>query len=298
MQAIQMALDAVAGHGDEVIHLSPAWPNFPAAVGIAGAVNVAVPLERTTQGGWWCDPAAIEACGDAAHARAVHQHAGQSDRLDRRSRDAAAILDIAGRHGLWIIADEIYALFHYGEGRALLPRRRRARRPDHLRQHLLQELGDDRLAHGLAEDPPVAAAGLREPGAVFHLRRAAVPAARRVAALEEGDAFLAGQVEQAGKCRDMLIERLRATGRVKAAPPQGAFYLFFEIDGVSDTAAAALGSSTRPMSAWRRAPPSVRRARASSAPASIAHRPDRGSGRPAGALDRCPMSPACADRSI
>src|SRR5690554_2398149 len=28
MHAIQLALDAVAGHGDEVVYLSPAWPNF------------------------------------------------------------------------------------------------------------------------------------------------------------------------------------------------------------------------------------------------------------------------------
>ena len=61
-----------------------------------------------------------------------------------------------------------------------------------------------------------------------------------VAALNEGDAFLAGQAEQAGRCRDALVDRLIATGRVKAAPPQGAFYLFFEIDGVTDTKSAAL----------------------------------------------------------
>src|SRR5690606_8881801 len=35
MQAIQLALSAVAGHGDEVIHLAPAWPNMPAAAGVA-----------------------------------------------------------------------------------------------------------------------------------------------------------------------------------------------------------------------------------------------------------------------
>jgi aspartate/methionine/tyrosine aminotransferase len=30
----------------------------------------------------------------------------------------AAIVDLARRHGLWIIADEIYSLFHYDGGRA------------------------------------------------------------------------------------------------------------------------------------------------------------------------------------
>ncbi|RWE87377.1 aminotransferase class I/II-fold pyridoxal phosphate-dependent enzyme, partial [Mesorhizobium sp.] len=35
MHAIQLAIDAVAGKGDEVVYLSPAWPNFAAAAGVA-----------------------------------------------------------------------------------------------------------------------------------------------------------------------------------------------------------------------------------------------------------------------
>ncbi|MFC6490596.1 aminotransferase class I/II-fold pyridoxal phosphate-dependent enzyme, partial [Nitratireductor sp. GCM10026969] len=34
MQAIQLALQAVAGAGDEVVYASPAWPNLSAALGI------------------------------------------------------------------------------------------------------------------------------------------------------------------------------------------------------------------------------------------------------------------------
>jgi aspartate/methionine/tyrosine aminotransferase len=39
MQSIQLALDAVAGAGDEVVYLSPAWPNFAAAAGVSGATS-------------------------------------------------------------------------------------------------------------------------------------------------------------------------------------------------------------------------------------------------------------------
>jgi aspartate/methionine/tyrosine aminotransferase len=60
-----------------------------------------------------------------------------------------------------------------------------------------------------------------------------------VAALDDGDDFIAAQVERAQKARDIFCDRLLATGRVDLSPPQGAFYLFFRIDGVADTRKAA-----------------------------------------------------------
>ena len=65
--------------------------------------------------------------------------------------DLAALLALARRHGLWIVADETYARFWYGEG----PRApsffdvMEAGGPHPVRQHVLEELGDDRLAHRL-----------------------------------------------------------------------------------------------------------------------------------------------------
>src|SRR5690606_11647742 len=51
MQAIQLALQAVAGPGDEVVVPTPAWPNFAGAIGIQGARVVPVPMSLMP-GGW------------------------------------------------------------------------------------------------------------------------------------------------------------------------------------------------------------------------------------------------------
>ena len=59
------------------------------------------------------------------------------------------------------------------------------------------------------------------------------------AALEAGDAFIAEQVARARSARDLVCGILGETGRVEVAAPQGAFYLFFRIDGVRDSRAAA-----------------------------------------------------------
>jgi aspartate/methionine/tyrosine aminotransferase len=60
-----------------------------------------------------------------------------------------------------------------------------------------------------------------------------------VAALDQGDAFIAEQVARARRARDLACNILAQTGRARFSVPQGAFYLFFQIDGVPDSRAAA-----------------------------------------------------------
>ena len=61
-----------------------------------------------------------------------------------------------------------------------------------------------------------------------------------VAALDRGEGFLAHQIARARMGRDILSRALAATGRCRFALPQGAFYLFFRVDGETDTRKLAL----------------------------------------------------------
>lgn len=60
MQAIKIAIEAVVDPGDEVIQLTPAWPNFAAALGMSGGVSVAAPLDYA-DGRWSLDPERLAA---------------------------------------------------------------------------------------------------------------------------------------------------------------------------------------------------------------------------------------------
>ncbi len=60
-----------------------------------------------------------------------------------------------------------------------------------------------------------------------------------IAAIEQGDAFIAEQVAQARANRDQLIATLSAVPGFRLAPPPGAFYLFFGVEGATDTRALA-----------------------------------------------------------
>jgi len=239
MHAIQLAIDAVAGAGDEVVYLSPAWPNFAAAAGVAGAVPVPVTLDHSSNG-WTCD---VDRIAAAVTPRTRALFVNSPSNPTGWTADHAtlrAILDLARRHDLWIVADEIYALFHYDGGRA----------PSFL------DVADagDRILFVNSFSKNWAMTGWRigwirthpalqqmfenliqysNSGVAQFLQRGAV------AALNEGDAFIAGQVERARQARDMVCAALRRTGRARFSVPQGAFYLFFSVDGLADSRQAA-----------------------------------------------------------
>jgi aspartate/methionine/tyrosine aminotransferase len=61
-----------------------------------------------------------------------------------------------------------------------------------------------------------------------------------VAAIERGDSFVTHMIERARRGRDLTCKLLAATGRARFAPPQGAFYLFFSVDGETDTRKLAM----------------------------------------------------------
>jgi aspartate/methionine/tyrosine aminotransferase len=239
MQAIQLAIQALAGTGDEVVYLSPAWPNLAAAAGIAGARPVAVELVPV-DGGWALDGQRL-AASITPRTRALFVNSPSNPTGWTASHDELrAILALARTHGLWVIADEIYALFFYAGHRA--PSFFDVAEPD------------DRILFVNSFSKNWAMTGWRvgwlrippELGELFEnlvqystsgvaqfMQRGAV------AALDEGDGFIAMQVARARQAAQGLVARLAATNRVSVAMPAGAFYLFFAVDGVTDSRAAA-----------------------------------------------------------
>ncbi|BBE74157.1 pyridoxal phosphate-dependent aminotransferase [Oharaeibacter diazotrophicus] len=236
MHAIQLAVTAIAGPGDEVLVPTPAWPNFAAAVGIRGARPVEVPM-RFGNDGFTLDlddlAAAITPATRAIFVNSPSNPTGWT----ADAATLAAILELSRRHGLWIVADEVYGRFHYVEGRPVAPSF----------HHLIDE--DDRVIFvntfsknwamtgwriGWIEVPTALSETIQNliqyssSGTAVFMQRAAI------AALGDGDGFLAEQVARARTGRDIVAGALEASGRVRFSRPEGAFYLFFSIDGEPD----------------------------------------------------------------
>lgn len=240
MQAIKIAVEAVVDPGDEVIQITPAWPNFAAALEMSGGVSVPARLDYAG-GRWSIDPDRI-ASAITPRTRALFINSPSNPTGWTATRDDLdAILKLARKHGLWIIADEIYTRFFYAGGRA----------PSFL--DIMDD--DDRVIFVNTFSKNWSMTGWRvgwivAPPSIIQVlensvqyQTSGVPQFMQkgaLAALEHGDAYVDAQVAKASAARDLFCDALTGTNRVVTQKPDGAFYAFFSIDGIGDTKAAAI----------------------------------------------------------
>jgi len=239
MHALQLAIRIVAGVGDEAIVLTPAWPNFSGALTISGARTVEVPLEfAAIESGfrWRLDferlKAAVTGKTRAIVVNTPANPTGWTATLD----ELRAILALARRHGLWIVADEIYGRFYYAGPRA----------PSF--HDVMDE--DDRILFvntfsknwamtgwraGWLEAPPALGQTIENmiqystSGAPLFVQRGAIEA------LDNGEDFVALQRARAEAGRAALCATLGGLDRLRFAAPEGSFYLFLSVVGEEDT---------------------------------------------------------------
>jgi aspartate/methionine/tyrosine aminotransferase len=244
MQAVQLAVQATCGPGDEVIVPAPAWPNFLGALSIQGAKVTTVAMTLEARG--WTLPLDKLFAAVTPKTRAIVINSPANPTGWTASRDELkAILEFARARGLWIIADEIYGRFYFDgpDGTAMAPSFFEFRRPD------------DRLIFvntfsknwamtgwriGWLQAPPELGQIIESliqyntSGVATFMQRGGV------AAIEDGEPFIAEQLARANAGREIVARTLGGFNSVHSVPPAGAFYAFFAIDGLKDSMAAAL----------------------------------------------------------
>src|SRR6202035_3456706 len=105
--ALSVASLCVAGPGDEVIALEPLYPSYPATLEVGGAtmVRVAAPAAR----GFRADLAALEAAITPRTRALFFASPNNPSGVILSETDLALIGELARRHSLWLVADEVYA---------------------------------------------------------------------------------------------------------------------------------------------------------------------------------------------
>ncbi len=97
----------LAGYGDEVIALDPMYTTYPAAIGASGATLVRVPAPASA--GFHPDLVALEAA-ITPRTRAIYIATPNNPTgVVLSEADCDGIADIARRHAIWIVSDEVYA---------------------------------------------------------------------------------------------------------------------------------------------------------------------------------------------
>ena len=245
MHAIQIAMRMTLSAGDEVIVPSPAWPNFIGSAKVLGAVPVDLPMVPPGTGGndrWRLDIDQLaDTIGPKTRAIVINSPSNPTGwtATEDELRD---ILALARRHGLWIIADEIYGKFVF-DGAPRAPSFHDIMDPD------------DRILFAQTFSKNWAMTGWRigwlechpslvriaenliqysSSGVATFLQRGAI------AALDHGASFVDHQIARAQQGRDLVCDGLARTGRVRFAKPEGAFYLYFLVEGQKDSRALAM----------------------------------------------------------
>ncbi len=241
MLAIQIAATVLAGPGDEVIVPTPVWPNISAAIGLRGARVVDVAMDFSPNG-WTLDLERLAAAVSPATKAIFLNSPCNPTGWTATREELAAILALARRHGLWIVADEVYGrLVFDGSGRA--PSFHDVAEPDD-RVIFVNTFSKNWAMTGWRvgwiEAPPVLGPVIENlvqfatSGVPVFVQRGAV------AALDHGEGFFTHQLARIAESRKLLLDALGTDPRFRFATPTGAFYLFFGIDGEADTSRLGL----------------------------------------------------------
>jgi aspartate aminotransferase len=99
--------------GDEVLYPDPGFPSYEAAIGLAGARPVPVPLLEDAAQGYDLDLAALEAALSPRTRMILLNSPGNPTGGIHAPQTLACVADLARRQDLWVLSDEIYARLVY-----------------------------------------------------------------------------------------------------------------------------------------------------------------------------------------
>src|SRR5262249_33872359 len=97
----------IAGPGDEVVAFEPLYPTYPATIEVSGARMVRVPAPSAE--GFRPDLKALEAAINPRTRAIFFATPNNPSGAIIGAEDMAVIGELARRHDLWVVADEVYA---------------------------------------------------------------------------------------------------------------------------------------------------------------------------------------------
>ncbi len=240
MNGIMLALQTIAGAGDSVVVVSPVWPNIMSGVRIMGATLKTVSLQSREDGFHLDMDELMAACDERTRAVFVNSPSNPTGWV-MGPEDQRTLLDFCRTRGIWIMADEVYHRFVYER-----PASERPRAPSFL--DLVRP--DDAVIVVQSFSKTWAMTGWRmgwlvHPAALganfdrlVEFNTSGAPRFLQdgcITALNEGEGFACHVVERCRQGRDLVTQRLSTLPRVRLACPEGAFYAFFAVEGLTDS---------------------------------------------------------------
>jgi aspartate/methionine/tyrosine aminotransferase len=234
MLAVQMLVDA----GDDVVAVTPVWPNLTAQPVILGGHLRRVSL--TPRGGAWKLDLGrlLDAVRPGTRLLVVNAPNNPTGWTLTRA-EQQSILDHCRRTGTWILADEVYERLYYEPtGTGCAPSFLDIASPDD-RLVVAHSFSKSFLMTGWRMGWLVMPPAMTRPMAKlieFNTSCASVFTQRAALAAVQGtDEVTPRVVAHLKRCRDVLVPRLQSLPRVELASPSGGMYAFFRLDGLGDS---------------------------------------------------------------
>ncbi|WP_240156796.1 pyridoxal phosphate-dependent aminotransferase [Burkholderia sp. Ap-962] len=237
VSALMLAAQLLVGAGDRVVAITPLWPNLVEIPKILGARVECVPL-AFGEAGWRLDLERLLAALTPDTRMLFVNSPNNPTGWTLSTAEQAAILAHCRRHGIWIVADEVYERLGFGEGGApsfldLASRDERVIVVNSFSK--AWAMTGWRLGWLVAPERTMDALSK-----LVEYNTSCAPGfvqAAGVAAVREGEPFVAEFVASLRTARDHLVAALNGLPGVHVEAPDGAMYLFLRLPGAADSLA-------------------------------------------------------------
>lgn len=241
VSALMIATQALVSPGDEVVVITPVWPNVTQIPAILNARVTRFALSPSAEG-WKLDLDRLLASVTSKTRLLVLNSPGNPTGWTIEADDQKAILEHCRKLGVWILCDDVYERLTYRPGPSTAPSFLRiTERED--RVISANSFSKAWLMTGWRLGWLVAPPELEEDlGKLIEFNTSCSPVfvqAAGIVALRDGESFVAGLRDELRAKRDFLTGRLGALKGVVAPPPEGGMYAFFRIEGEDDSVALA-----------------------------------------------------------
>ncbi len=239
VHGLMLVHQALVDPGSRVVIVTPVWPNLTEGPRILGANVVRVPLSPAVTG-WRLDlDRLIAALTPDTRALVINSPNNPTGWVIEAAAQRA-ILDHCRRHGIWIVADDVYERLSFGSNvapsfLAIADTEDRVISVNSFSKSWL--MTGWRLGWIVAPAPLIAELPklieYNTSCAPGFVQRAGIEAIRRT-----GEIVPAMQARMLG-ARDHLFALLQVLPEVEVTAPPGAMYLFFRVNGARDSLALA-----------------------------------------------------------
>jgi aspartate aminotransferase len=239
VQALNVAIRCVLDPGDEALVLTPAWPNGSSIVAMANATAVEIPHPLVGDR-YQIDFAALEAAVTPRTRMLLYTSPSNPLGWVATLDEQRQLLEFARRHNLWLMADEVYERLNYTGAKPTTPAPsilKLATRDDAV--IVVQSFSKMycmtgwRLGWLVSRRDLCARATQLNEFIISHAPSFAQRAAET--ALLWGENALAEMLVRLKENRDFCLAAMAKMPRVTVPKPDGAFYLFPKIAGMTDS---------------------------------------------------------------